>query len=383
MTDWPLLLILLLLAIAVGWYLGRRERKRSHYYEMGLRHLLNDEPDQAVATLVTELDFEKDSIDTHLALGGLLRRRGELEKAVFVHENVLGRARLDQATRHMVEIELARDYLQAGLLDRAEAMSMRLAAENPEYRSESLKVALQVYEQERDWHKAKEIAQQVSGGIEEAGIEQAISHYCCELAELAIAEKNSVDAKAHLTEAIGHDANNSRVSLLQGQLAINENDPESAVRHLERILVQDPIYVSESLLPLRTAYEALENMAGFRGYLEKCLDRSPSIAVVLALGKVISDQEGADALARFIGNQMQANPSLRGFIELIDVNLIDAEGRIAQDLMLLKQFAEAMISDSAAYRCGECGFEGKRMRWHCPSCRHWASIKPMLGQEGD
>ena len=138
-------------ALAIGWTLGRRERKQSKSYELGLRHLLNEQQDEAVETLVEALRVDQDNIDTHLALGGLLRRRGELEKAVFVHVNVLKHTRLDQRTRHEVEIELMQNYLQAGLLDRAEDMSVKLALENPQYRKDSLQVTLQVYEQERDW----------------------------------------------------------------------------------------------------------------------------------------------------------------------------------------------------------------------------------------
>ena len=382
MSDW-LLLPLILLAIGIGWYLGRRERKGSRYYELGLRHLLNDEPDQAVATLVTELNVDNDNVDTHLALGGLLRRRGELEKAVFVHENILKWARLDQAARHNVQMELARDYLQAGLLDRAESMSMTLAAENPQYRSESLKIALQVYEQERDWHRAIEIAKQVTGGAEEAQIERAISHYLCELAELSMIQKDPESAKDFLVDAIGHFAQNPRVSLLQGRIALEAGDPLAAIRFLERIIEQEPVYVAESMVLLETAHQAMGSEDAYRRYLEHCLTHFPSISVVLALGRVIRDQEGTDALARFIANQMTQNPTLRGFIELIDINLCDAEGAMRQNLHLLKDFAETMIADKPNYRCGDCGFEGKRMRWHCPSCRGWASIRPIFGLEGE
>jgi len=90
------LMLLFMVALGIGWALGRRERKNSRSYELGLRHLLNEQQDEAVETLVEALRVDQDNIDTHLALGGLLRRRGELEKAVFVHENVLSHARLDQ-----------------------------------------------------------------------------------------------------------------------------------------------------------------------------------------------------------------------------------------------------------------------------------------------
>ena len=93
METW-LLYVLIVAAIGSGWWLGRRERSKntdsigSKYYQ-GLNFLLNEEPDRAVASFIDDLEVNPETLETHLALGGLLRRRGELDKAVVVHENIL------------------------------------------------------------------------------------------------------------------------------------------------------------------------------------------------------------------------------------------------------------------------------------------------------
>ena len=168
MESW-LLYILMVAAIGIGWWLGRRERVKRpetlgpNYYE-GLNYLLNEQPDRAVATFIQDLEVNSDTLETHLAMGGLLRRRGELEKAVVVHENILAKARLERETMLNVQLELVRDYMLAGLLDRAEDLLLKLVEEKGRIRTESLKLILEIYEREKDWHKAIEIAQMLAGG---------------------------------------------------------------------------------------------------------------------------------------------------------------------------------------------------------------------------
>jgi len=378
------LMLLFMVALGCGWALGRRERKNSRSYELGLRHLLNEQQDEAVETLVEALRVDQDNIDTHLALGGLLRRRGELEKAVFVHENVLSHARLDQKTRHEVQIELARDYLQAGLLDRAEDMSVLLAKENPQFKRDSLQVTLQVYERERDWLRCIETAKSITGGEKERRLEDAISHYYCELAEEQIEAKSIEAARASVVEAIGHASDNPRTSLILGRLEMASGNAVAAITALERIIEQNPIYVGESLSLLKSAYEQGEqSIVGYEAYLRACVERGPSISVVLELVDRIKTNEGALAVSRFMAEHLRSNPTVRGLIHLIDLHLSASEGETLQYLQLLKDFAEALVQDKPTHRCGECGFEGKRMRWHCPSCRNWASIEPIFGLEGE
>lgn len=388
MESW-LLYILIVIAIGAGWWLGRRERDKKsnsiapNYYQ-GLNHLLNEEPDRAVATFIDDLEVNSDTLETHLALGGLLRRRGEIEKAVVVHENILNYHSLDKETMQQVQLELARDYLLAGLLDRAEEISIKLADASPSVKHDGLKITLEIYEREKEWSQAIEVAKLLAIGDETEKYEKAISHYYCEIAEELLTRNRNEEARIAVSQAIGHNANNPRTSLIHGRVDINEHRFDDAIRVLQRINFQDPVYVPESLEALSIAYEGSDNSAdGLREYLTECLDDTPSISIVLTIARSIRDELGDEAVARFVANHLKKNPTVRGLTQLIDLHIDNTHGVARQNLSILRSFAEALVADKPAYRCNSCGFEGKKMRWHCPSCKDWATIKPIFGLEGE
>ena len=391
--DNALLYIIILAAIAIGWWLGRRERNRtsetvgSNYYE-GLNHLLNEEPDRAVSTFIENLEVNAESLETHLALGGLLRRRGELEKAVVVHENILSQARLPRQTLRNVQLELARDYLLAGLLDRAEGLCIKLSqgsdVGSDEVCRESLKITLEIYEREKEWLQAIEVAKLLVVASKTDHFEKAISHYYCEMAEEQLRKGNLEGAREFIREAIGHDVNNPRTSLVRGHIDVEEGHYDHAITALTRIRDQDPVYVSESLEVLEQACR-LDGRAQeeLMQYLESCLELTPSISIVLALADNIRAERGDEAMSRFIADHLKKSPTIRGLTQLIDLHIDNTQGIARENLTILRSFAEALVADKPSYRCHECGFEGKLMRWHCPQCKDWATIKPIFGLEGE
>ncbi len=393
MDNW-LLYVIIVAAIGIGWWLGRRERNKStevvgpNYYQ-GLNYLLNEEPDRAVSTFIDSLEVNDETLDTHLALGGLLRRRGELEKAVIVHENILAHAKLSKSDMQGVQLELARDYLLAGLLDRAEELCVKLSQEpetgkSDSVRRESLKITLEIYEREKEWSQAIEVAKLLAVGEEGDRYEKAISHYYCELAEEQLTKNDLEEARESVREAIGHDVNNPRTSLVRGRIDVEEGHFDHAIAALTRIRDQDPVYVPESLETLEEAYQRdNRSQEELRQYLESCLDLTPSISIVLTLAKSIRDELGDEAVAKFIANHLKKNPTIRGLTQLIDLHIDNTSGVAKENLAILRSFAEALVADKPAYRCNECGFEGKRMRWHCPQCKDWATIEPIFGLEGE
>lgn len=388
MDNW-LLYILVVVAIGIGWWLRGREGIKQadtlgpNYYN-GINYLLNEEPDRAVAAFIEELDVNQDTLETHLALGGLLRRRGELEKAVIVHENILAHARLEKEDMLNVKLELARDYLLAGLLDRAEELSVTLSHEKGKTLRESRKITLEVYELEKEWHQAVEVAQLLAVGDDTEKYEKAISHYYCEIASDHLNGRNYEAARGAISEAIGHDASNARATLIHGKIDIAEGRYEDSINTLMRIRDQEHVYVPESLNTLSEAYEkAALSKEDLCEYLESCLQITPSISIVLTLATVKREQIGDEAMAKFIANHLKRNPTIRGLTQLIDLHVDNTSGVAKQNLTILRSFAEALVADKPAYRCHACGFELKKMAWHCPSCRDWATVKPIFGLEGE
>ena len=388
MDNW-LLYLLIVAAIGIGWWLRGRESAKQpetvgpQYYS-GLNYLLNEEPDRAVAAFIDELEVNQDTLETHLALGGLLRRRGEIEKAVIVHENILSHARLEKGAMLNVQLELARDYLLAGLLDRAEELSITLSREEGETRQASRQVTLEVYEVEKEWEQAIEVAQLLAVGMESEKYEKAISHYYCEIASDCLAQKDFECAREAIRDAIGHNSYNARASLILGQTDLAEGHYAAAISALMRIKDQEPVYVPESLETLTEAFEKSDlPEQQFRDYLEACLELTPSISIVLSLATSMRDEIGDEAMSKYIANHLKHNPTIRGLTQLIDLHVANTSGVAKQNLTILRSFTEALVADKPAYRCEDCGFKGKKLFWHCPSCRDWATIKPFFGLDGE
>lgn len=388
MDNW-LLYLLILVAIVSGWWLGRRERRgsvsaeRPHRYA-GLNYLLSEEPDRAVSRFVEDLEVNQDTLDTHLALGALLRRRGEVEKAVVIHENILAHPLFEKEVMRHVQLELARDYLLAGLLDRAEGLLLDLAQQPGRVGRESLQLIVEIYEREKEWLKAIEVGQRLAVGGDADKYERAISHYYCEIAVACLAVQNSEGARQALREGIGHDSQNVRTSLLLASLEISEQHYEQAVRALLRIKDQNPAYVAESLDMLQQAVK----MGGAttthaQDYLHECLALSPSISIVLVLASSLRASQGDEAMAKFIANHLKENPTIRGLSQLIDLHIDNTSGVARQNLAILRSFTQALVADKPAYRCHECGFEGKNLHWHCPVCKRWGTIVAIFGLEGE
>ncbi len=387
--DNVLLYLLIFLAIAAGWWLGRRDRRKvsptvSANYFTGLNYLLNEEPDRAVSTFVEELEVNGDTLETHLALGNLLRRRGEIDKAIIVHKNILKNNAITPDDSRLVQLELARDYLLAGLLDRSEELLMDMIAKSGPLKNESRKLLLEIFEQGKEWRKAIEIAEMLATGTETEHFEEAISQYHCELAEVYLASNRFDDARSALSDAMGHDARNARVSLLVGNLEFKQGNYEEAIRSLVRIKEQKAIYVPESLDLLARSYEASgADPQALHDYLKTCLEIVPSISIVLFLAKSIREEFGDEAVARFIADHLKRNPTIRGLSQLIDLHIDNTQGVAKENLAILRSFTEALVAGKPAYQCKSCGFEGKVLRWSCPSCKSWGKTEPIFGLEGE
>lgn len=165
-----LLFLLLPVAVAYGWYMGRRsvrideDRKssqRSRNYAAGINFLLSEQPDKAVDLFIDLLQVDTDTIDTHLALGNLFRQRGEVDRAIRIHQNLVARCLDSTEQQNLSMLELARDFVAAGLLDRAENVLISLLNDD-ELADDARKMLLQIYEQLNEWQKAIDIADKLS-----------------------------------------------------------------------------------------------------------------------------------------------------------------------------------------------------------------------------
>ena len=372
MTDlslltWVLVVAALVLGILAGHFgWGKRwpvSLKQLHPdYLTGLDYLVTEQPDRALDMFLKLMDANADTIETHFALGSLYRRRGEVERAIRIHQNLLARATLAPEHREQALLALAQDYLRAGLLDRAEGLFQQVS-EVPRLRASALDALRLVYERQHDWQQALGAFRQLQR-IKAAPPVKIAAHYLCELATLAMERGDAAGARQLLREASSQTSPFPRAALLRARIEQAAGQPQMAVRLLRQALTEAPELLQEELPHL--------------------LDLVGPGARDAALAELVAQAELHDigelkrlVFAAIAAGLVDAEP-LRASIERVfsqDATLkavwrADPE----QDSRTVREIG-ALLANAEKYRCIECGFSGRNFYWHCPACHSWASFE--------
>ena len=381
-----LLFLLLPVAAAYGWFMGRNsvrseERKEqqrfSKQYATGLNLLLSDQPDKAVDLFVELLDVDSETLETHWTLGKLFRRRGEVERAIKIHQNLTSRPNITENDRLMAMYELGKDYLAAGIYDRAEQMFSGLQR-HKYFRERSRKNLLELYQATHEWDKAIKTALRLTRDDEQ--IEVVVAQLFCELAE----QEQGAEAAKHYKKALKHDECCVRASIGLGALYQQQRQFDTATRYYQRVLVQDKNFVSEILTPLENIYEQQGERIAYIEFLHECVQQDAGTSAVIALSEYIFSTQGGDAAERFIRTTMEAHPTMRGFHQLMDFHIRAADvGNARESLKILQMMVAEHIRQRPKYSCRHCGFSGHTLYWQCPSCKNWGTTKPIVGLDGE
>jgi lipopolysaccharide biosynthesis regulator YciM len=383
------LFLLLPVAMYFGWWFARTLEKRSinksrqlfsNQYFQGLNYLLNEQPDKAIQVFLELAEVNKDTVETHMALGSLFRRRGEVDRAIRFHQNIIAKPGLDSEQRTQALLELGEDYMRAGLLDRAERLFSELI-ETGAHTPSALRSLLEIYQQEQDWKNALEQAQrleQVSG--EHMG--EIMSQFCCEMAEAALTEGDVEGARRQLRQARRHDPRCIRARFILARISSGAGDFAAAADLFEEIAELDPDYIPEVLEPYLDAATRAGDRARGRAKLDEWAENYNGISLVLKLTDFLAEEKGGTAAGQYLIETLTSKPSVRGLDHLIDLKAdgyLDAES--SDDI--LKVVAARLMSKQPEYRCHHCGFGGHSHHWQCPGCRNWSTTKKIHGVLGE
>ncbi|EOE0249046.1 TPA: lipopolysaccharide assembly protein LapB [Klebsiella oxytoca] len=385
-----LLFLLLPVAAAYGWYMGRRSAQQSKQddasrlsrdYVTGVNFLLSNQQDKAVDLFLDMLKEDTGTVEAHLTLGNLFRSRGEVDRAIRIHQSLMESASLTYDQRLLAVQQLGRDYMAAGLYDRAEGMFKQLVDET-DFRLGALQQLLQIYQSTSDWQSAIEVAERlVKLGKEKHRGE--IANFWCELALQQMAGNDLDKAMALLKKGAAADKNSARVSIMMGRVWMEKGDYAKAVESLERVIEQDKELVGETLEMLQTCYQQLGKIDEWEAFLRRCAEENTGATADLMLAQILEQREGIESAQNYVTRQLEHHPTMRVFHKLIDYHINEAEeGRAKQSLGVLRQMVGEQVRSKPRYRCQKCGFTAHTLYWHCPSCRSWSTIKPIRGLDG-
>jgi lipopolysaccharide biosynthesis regulator YciM len=371
---------------ALGWIAARidinhvvsESRTLPRGYFKGLNFLLNEQPDKAIDAFIEIVKLDPETVELHFALGNLFRRRGETERAIRVHQNLLARPDLPQEHLVHAQYELGQDYLKAGLLDRAEETFNLLI--DTQYGAQARRALLEIYQREKEWQRAIEAAHalQESGA---GGRQKEIAHFYCELAQDDLVHTHLDAAIGLLEQALAADRNSVRATILMGDAYLAKDDIEAALNTWRRVEHQSVPHVALVAQRLMDGYRAVGRPQEGVKLLKFYLSEASSIDLIEVVFKAVLDLEGVDAANQLVSDELRRTPTLLGLDKLLEARLMDAPPEMRTELSMVKNLVHGYTQKLARYQCSNCGFKARQYYWQCPGCSKWGSYPPRRTEE--
>jgi lipopolysaccharide biosynthesis regulator YciM len=411
MNEWLLILVFLpAIAWCFGYLRGKKslyplplplplKKKLSKHYFTGLNYLLNEKPDKAIDTFIEMLTVDSETIETHLALGTLFRKRGEVDKAIRIHQNLIARPTLSDDEKNYSLFELGLDYMSAGLLDRAENIFKKLSVRH-HYKEKSFLQLLCIYQQSKDWlqaiHVGLKIIHTQKPMIQYRNIPNEIGHFYCELANESLKKCAYSDGIRWIKKALKIDPLSIRTVLILGTLYFSKKEYKKAIQSFTELTQKNILFLPEVLPMLIESFCYRKEKEALLTFLKKSLSQGAGSSILLAYSNLLQEKYGYEAAEKFISEQMQTHLSIKGLLKLIELysikyktiinseNDIDSKNdKIYTRLITLKALMEQSIKNIPLYHCHSCGFDSQSLLWQCPRCQHWGSIHPLQGFHGE
>ncbi len=374
---------LLFVAAGLGYvfaWFGERDRDAqdapavNRDYLRGLNFLLDEDADSALEVFAQMAETDAETLEIHFALGSLFRRRGEVDRAIRIHQNIMARPGLERGQLAQAQFALAEDYLSAGLLDRAEKLFSDLR-EAPELKARALSRLTRIHEQTQDWQEAIEVhAELEKVRPRESGV-NPLAHYYCELADEALAGRELTVARDFLKRAAAVRPKSVRGLLVRGDLARQAGETRDALKLYRRVADEAPSLVAEVVPRVAALYRQQADEAGLGAWLKKLLARQPDAAPAVAMA-VIADSQIDDPVAlQALEDYLAGDRVLGALVNIEQLRRADISTRQA-DLTRIREALQRVLQSAPRYTCSQCGYASLTLQWQCPGCRQWETQRP-------
>ncbi len=383
--------LLLTIAVAAGWFVGRlgsgKDRSKVPISDEDsvrdrLQFLFTNYSDQAVENFVQSLAVNKDTVSLHLSIGAHFRHKGETDRAILIHQNLLARPELPPRYSHQVTFELAVDYRNAGLLDRAEALLHQLMGEREYGRKASLQL-IELYQQEKEWGKAAQVAKTLTtGGGFDPEMAKMLAYITCEMSEDALRHDDRWTAQKLAKEALEFDRSCVRATFLLMKLLIRQGSYRESASQSLKVFDQNPDFGPEAVDRLMKLEREHGDVGRLVKKLGKLYETWPSTSLLLALVESVERSSGRMAAIELLRRELEERPSVRGLLRLVALAGYE-KGMTTDEERLVSRIGHLILSNRPIYRCVNCGFSGQQLHWLCPSCKQWETVRPIQGVEAE
>ncbi len=386
-----LLFLLLPVAMAYGWFMGRNSIKQkdqaikqdlSIKYSTGLNYLLSNQKDKAIDSLLDALKVEDDSVEAHFAMANLFRKRGELDRALKVHEHLVRHGNLPTKDKQQAVFELGKDFLSAGLYDRAEKMFSKLL-KSADYGLKSLNYLLQIFQSTKDWQQGIS-HQKLIVKFNDKRLLHTLANFYCEQATSAFEQDKFIEVIELLEQALKLDPNSCRANWLMAKIYENHKQCELACKCYQDIYQQDKEFFPDVIDQMHQCYLDLDASDEFFRFIKKVYDETASSSALISYLSHVEKKHGNKKAKEFMLSALKRRPTIRGFKHLVKMEMTqsdDVDNNASLDL--IKDLISEYLKVKHRYSCRNCGFNSSTHYWSCPSCHEWEQLKPFIGLEGE
>lgn len=377
---WLLPILLLPIFFAMGWFAARVDMKTvlkqaktvpSGFYK-SLDALVDRHTGRAARELAEVTDLQPSSYELHLTLGKLYRQRGENDKAIAMHKALLDAPDTVGERREQVMFELGQNYQNAGLVDRAEHIFLALQSGNMAKRARE--VLLGIYQQDRDWEKAINMAQLLSH--DEQTYQFEIAQFHCEIAQAALFQSQYEDARRHVDMALEANAKCTRANMILGDIEQKTGQYEAAINAYSRIEKQNFAYLSMIGERLYDAYDALGKPEAGLDVLIGYMQTFPQLDLINVIYNKSLLLYGETAAAQTTTELVRRHPDLQGVYRLLGMQMSEIDPQWRANADMIRGVIGRQLQKSVMYRCRHCHFKSQVFFWHCPACNKWETFTP-------
>lgn len=382
--------LLLTVAVAAGWVVGRYSKQRHRSRKSidnedsvrdRLQFLFTNYSDQAVENFVQSLAVNRDTVSLHLSIGSHFRNKGETDRAILIHQNLLARPELPARYTPQVTFELAMDYLSAGLLDRAEALFHQLMGDR-EYGRRAARELIELYQQEREWEKAAQVAQTLTRSDADPAMFKTLAYITCELSDAALNKDDRWTSQKLAKEALDYDRSCVRATLLLMKMQIRQGNYREAGNQSLKVFEQSPDFGPEAVDRLMKLEREHGDVGRLVKKLRKLYEQYPGTSLLLALVESVERSAGRPAAIDLLRQELELRPSVRGLLRLVEIAGYE-KGMTTDEGRLVSRIGHLILANRPVYRCVSCGFSGQQLHWLCPSCKQWETVRPIQGVEAE
>ena len=382
--------LLLTVAVAAGWVVGRYSKQRHRSRKSidnedsvrdRLQFLFTNYSDQAVENFVQSLAVNRDTVSLHLSIGSHFRNKGETDRAILIHQNLLARPELPARYTPQVTFELAMDYLNAGLLDRAEALFHQLMGDR-EYGRRAARELIELYQQEREWEKAAQVAQTLTRSDADPAMFKTLAYITCELSDAALTKDDRWTSHKLAKEALDYDRSCVRATLLLMKMQIRQGNYREAGNQSLKVFEQNPDFGPEAVDRLMKLEREHGDVGRLAKKLRKLYEQYPGTSLLLALVESVERSAGRPAAIDLLRQELELRPSVRGLLRLVEIAGYE-KGMTTDEGRLVSRIGHLILANRPVYRCVSCGFSGQQLHWLCPSCKQWETVRPIQGVEAE